>query len=147
MKKVSTNQVTTGLCTVTAMAEQVGLSRARFYELLAEAVFPPPLYSLRTERPFYTPKQQEECIEIRRRGIGWNGQPVVFNTSRKGINSGQLSSEQCDELTRSLRDLVPGVTKRHVQKALSEVYPKGGLGGVDMEVMIRDLFYYFSRER
>jgi hypothetical protein len=39
------------------------------------------------------------------------------------------------------------VTKRHVQKAVAEVYPKGLPKGVSEESLIRDLYLHFVRER
>jgi len=73
------NQVITGICSVTAMALQVGLSRARFYQLVKAGVFPQPRYSPRTRRPFYPLDLQKKCLEIRKTGIDLPGQPVVFN--------------------------------------------------------------------
>ena len=145
--ETSTNQEITGICTVTAMARQIGLSRARFYELLAQGAFPPPLYSLRTQRPFFTPDQQRKCLEIRRTGIGLGGQPVVFSAPRKKGASEGLPDVDYDELTRILRRMELAVTKRHVRKAIAEVYPKGLPQGATDESVIRDLYLYFLKAR
>ena len=56
--------------TVTEMARMVGLSRARFYQLVNEGVFPPPVYSVRTRRPIYVEDLQKVCLEVRHRNCG-----------------------------------------------------------------------------
>jgi len=142
-----TNQEIAGICSVTAVAAEVGLSRARFYELLKEGVFPQPLYSLRTKRPFYPPDLQRKCVEIRRTGIGLGGQPVVFSMARKRTESGGSPDVDYDELTRMLRGMKLRVTNQHVRKAVAEVYPRGSAKGVTEESMIRDLYLHFVRER
>jgi hypothetical protein len=69
--KTVTNPEISGICSVTAMAGQVGLSRARFYELMAEGVFPQPLYSLRKKRPFYTRTSRENARRFAGQGLVW----------------------------------------------------------------------------
>src|SRR5947207_1020675 len=63
---------------VTMMAETVGLSRSRFYDYVRRGVFPCPLYSLATKRPFYTAEAQQVIHEVRQTGIGANGEFVLF---------------------------------------------------------------------
>ena len=41
---------------ITEMARMVGLSRARFYELVAQGVFVPPVHSISNKRPYYNPE-------------------------------------------------------------------------------------------
>src|SRR5438874_12268264 len=69
--------------TVAEMARMVGLSRARFYQLLGTA-FPHPLYDVATRRPFYTEEQQRTCLEVRRRNCGIDGRPILFYARRFG---------------------------------------------------------------
>src|SRR5439155_24352140 len=69
--------------TVAEMARMVGLSRARFYQLLGTA-FPHPLYDVTTRRPSYTEEQQRTCLEVRRRNCGIDGRPVLFYARRLG---------------------------------------------------------------
>jgi hypothetical protein len=51
---------------VAEMARMVGLSRARFYQLVGEGIFPSPLYSVHTRRPFFSEEMQAICLEVRR---------------------------------------------------------------------------------
>jgi hypothetical protein len=50
---------TKAVVSVAEMARMVGMSRARFYQLLNEGVFPPPLYRIETRRPFFNQQMQE----------------------------------------------------------------------------------------
>lgn len=145
--KTSTDQEPVGICSVTAMAKRVRLSRPRFYELLAEGVFPRPLYSPRTKRPFYTPDLQKKCLEIRRTGVDLGGQPVVFSTPRKTIESKKPSGADYDGLTRMLRSMELRVTNCQVEKAIAKLYPRGATQGITEESMVRDLYLHFLRER
>ena len=117
--KAPTAQEITGICSVTALAAQVRLSRPRFYELVAAGVFPRPRYSPRTKRPFYPPDLQMKCLEIRRTGIDLGGQPVVFNTPRRQVKSREPPVVDYDELTRMLRGMELKVAKHDVQKAVA----------------------------
>src|SRR5471030_2220513 len=64
--------------TVAEMARMVGLSRARFYQLMQTGTFPPPLYDAQTHRPHFNEEMQLICLDVRRRNCGVNGKPVLF---------------------------------------------------------------------
>lgn len=66
------------VCSVSEMARRLGLSRARFYQLVKSGVFPPPLRS-GTRRPSYPCDLQEQCLAIRETRVGFNGLPVLFD--------------------------------------------------------------------
>jgi DNA-binding transcriptional MerR regulator len=59
---------------VTEMARKLGFSRARLYQLVETGVLPPPIRSS-MGRPYYPPDLQQKCLQIRKTGIGFNGQP------------------------------------------------------------------------
>ena len=63
------------------MARMVGLSRARFYQLMG-TTFPWPVYPLSNRRPFYDEKLRDLCLEVRRRNCGIDGKPVMFYARR-----------------------------------------------------------------
>lgn len=69
---------------IAEMAKMVGLSRGRFYQLVG-TTFPPPIYDVRTRRPFYPPDLQAVCLEVRRRNFGIDGRPVLFYARRMVI--------------------------------------------------------------
>src|SRR4051794_10928242 len=64
------------------MARKVGMSRARFYELMAKGVFPQPERQPGTDRPYFTQELQVACLEVRRTNRGIDGQPVLFYSRR-----------------------------------------------------------------
>src|SRR4249920_3688342 len=66
---------------VAEMARMVGLSRARFYQLIGSA-FPCPVYCVSTRRPFYGEEAQKVCLEVRRRNCGIDGKPILFYSRR-----------------------------------------------------------------
>ena len=64
--------------TVTEMARMCRLSRARFYQLVSEGIFPASSRNQKTGRPFFDRQQQEQCLLIRRTNKGANGKAVIF---------------------------------------------------------------------
>ena len=66
---------------VAEMARMLGLSRARFYQLIGTA-FPHPVYDVSTRRPFYDQEAQTLCLEVRHRNCGIDGKPILFYARR-----------------------------------------------------------------
>ncbi len=66
------------IVTVTEMARMCRLSRARFYQLTGEGIFPTPSRNDQTGRPFFDREQQEQCLMVRRSNRGANGTSVIF---------------------------------------------------------------------
>ena len=138
---------------VSEMAGMLGLSRGRFHELCKREVFPMPVYDLRSRRPFYDTTLQQLCMQIRRSGIGWNGQYILFyrtgqqsrgSSPRSLLRKGKKSNgEGIPELVDALRHLGLSVTGEKVEKAVAKLYP-GGLPSVEGDV-IRALFVYLRR--
>src|SRR5262245_11463174 len=71
---------TKAIVTVTEMPRMVGLSRARFYQLVRAGTFPAPVYQ--AGRPVYPEELQGICLEVRRRNCGIDGKPVLFYSRR-----------------------------------------------------------------
>jgi len=66
------------IVTVTEMSRMCGLSRARFYQLAKEGVFPKPSRNEESGRPFFNREQQEQCLLVRQANKGVNGKAVIF---------------------------------------------------------------------
>ena len=121
---------------VAEMARIVGLSRARFYQLVVDDTFPSPVYDVKSRRPFYTADLQAVCMEVRRRNCGIDGRPILFyarrmvsapaapkRSSRKKVAP---VSNQYDDLVAGLRSLGLGeVTAAQVGATIKELYPSG----------------------
>ncbi len=135
------------VCTVTELAKKLGLSRARFYHLQRMGVFPTPIYCTRTKRPFYPLDLQQKCIDIRKTGIGLNGQLILFYTSRKdkSLKSPSQLDHKCEELADILSQMGLNVARNKVKNAVNVLYPGGLAQCPDEGMVIRDLFRYFKQ--
>jgi hypothetical protein len=140
--------------TVTEMAAVVRLCRDRFYDLVREGVFPPPM-SLRRRRPYYPPELQERCVRVRAEGIGINGVPVIFYRPRrggKGARGGasmgnELSDNPVVSLIRELEHLGwPDLDIKAIRQALNACFP-GGTDSVERGELLRRLIQYLDQCR
>jgi hypothetical protein len=123
---------TKAVVSVAEMARMVGLSRARFYQLVNDGVFPSPLYRIETRRPFFDQQMQELCLEVRRRNCGLNGRPVLFYARRLGTPTTKVkttppkNSHKHADLIEGLRALgLTTVTVAQVEAALQQTFPNG----------------------
>ena len=62
---------------VAEMSRMVGLSRARFYQLIGSA-FPHPVYNVATRRPFSTKRRKECALKYAAGTAGLMGSRVMF---------------------------------------------------------------------
>ena len=69
------------IVTVTEMARMCRLSRARFYQLIDEGIFPEPSRNEQTGRPFFDREQQERYLTVRRTNHGANDRAVIFTVA------------------------------------------------------------------
>ena len=149
-RKMMSNFNLKPVCSVIDMIRMLSLSRARFYQLIDKNIFPPPLYDLRTHRPFSTDELQQICLDIRESNIGYNGSYVLFYSPRKNsavVKSSKSSTSVNDpvfELTETLKKMKLDVDVQKVKKAMDELYPNGTDDVKDQGVMIRDLFRFLK---
>ena len=145
---------TKAVVTVAEMARMVGLSRARFYQLLG-TTFPWPVYDVSTRRPIYVEEQQRICLEVRRRNCGIDGKPVLFYARRNGTplptskpRTQKPKAKRDDEfapLAAALKSLgLAGVSTADLRSAVSATFPNG-ISGIDGGQVIRAVFLHFKR--
>jgi hypothetical protein len=152
---------TKAVVTVAEMARMVGLSRARFYQLVGTA-FPHPVYDVNTRRPLYVEEQQEVCLEVRRRNCGVDGKPVLFYARRVGVGAPRASTPapksasvstatakkavaRPDPILESVRLLgLSMATAAQVQAAITELFP-GGINSTDHGQVVREVFLRLKR--
>jgi len=145
------NTVNKAAVSVSEMARMLGMSRARFYQLLNDGVFPSPRYEVSTRRPFFDEEAQNCCLEVRRRNYGVNGKPVLFYPPRSSSPKLQPKplkpkmTAELVELIDSLSGLGLVATSSQVEAALKECFPKG-IADTDKGEVIRTLFLSIKRQ-
>jgi hypothetical protein len=132
---------------VSYVAEVVcNLSRSRFYDLMNAGVFPKPMRHPSSKRPIYTRDGIEQCVKIQQTGLGFNGEPVVFNRkltkSRKPVQgrNSKPNSTQFAELTDALKSLGLTTTHEAVTQAVGELFPNGDWKETGQGEVIRRVF-------
>jgi len=134
--------------TVAEMSRMVGLSRARFYQLIGSA-FPEPSRD-ENGRPYFGEEQQRLCIEVRRRNCGADGKPVLFYAPRGTASLPTRSHRRArgrkvsDNRYSGILDGVKALghttaTTQQVAAAVEQSFP-GGADGVDPGEVIRAVF-------
>jgi hypothetical protein len=137
------------IISVTEMAKILNLSRARFYQLLVQGIFPQPIYDIRTHRPLYDARLQVACLGVRETGIGANNQYILFYSPRKKETKARISKPTKKinalhaEFAETLNSMGLSCSAKNVSTAISELYPDG-VGDVDHGVVIRDLFRFMG---
>ena len=154
--------------TVSEVARNIGLSRARFYQLVKEGILPQPSRNPKTKRPFYDRQQQEQCFLIRQTNRGANGRPVLFyakhlalrpptpkpnprkrsskNRRSRKPSSAPKSDPMIEELRHDLGQLgLDEVTDKSIRSALADEYPDGH-GNVDTAELLMSVFRRLKRQ-
>lgn len=149
------NEVHKSAVSVSEMARMVGLSRARFYQLMTEGVFPSPIYELSTRRPFYDEEMQKSCLEVKRRNCGVNCKPVLFYASRHPLN-GQprrqakpkakpIPGSEYADLIESLACLGLTANGQQVEAAVKQCFPEG-IQKLESGEVVRAVFLHLKRQ-
>ena len=136
------------VCSVSEMAQLLGFSRSRFYQLLQKQnVFPQPLYDIATKRPFYPQHLQERCLHIRNTGIGDNHQQILFYRRRKKHSPARTvaGNDRYDVLISVFRQLRIPITPKQLKAALKELYPEGLPQRNDDNSVIQNLISHWGR--
>jgi len=150
------------IVTVTEMARMCRLSRARFYQLINEGIFPTPSRNEQTNRPFFDREQQEQCLEIRQSNRGANGKSVMFygcrphaapklRSNRKQLPISKTRKTQIrqdpvlTELRHGLAQLgMTNATEQSIREALAQAYPDGHQN-VESAELLRAVFEELQR--
>ena len=126
----------TSAASITDVSRMVGLSRARFYQLIKAGVFPPPVYAIHSRRPYYTDQMQTVCVNIRKQNMGLNGQPILFYARKapfaKKMKSSPRSSNKNKQPSRwngileGLKSLgLGGIESEQIEAIIRTNYPSG----------------------
>jgi hypothetical protein len=141
---------TKNVVSIAEMARMVGLSRARFYQLIG-TTFPFPIYDVATRRPFYNENLQMICLDVRRRNCGIDGKPVLFYCGRGGSTSAPKKKTKAPkinphaDLLEGLKALGLPATVEQVQAAVKFLYPNG-LIEINPGEVLRAVFLQIKRQ-
>lgn len=144
------------IATIRDVTRMVGLSPARFYQLMVAGIFPTPVYDIITRRPHFTEEQQRQCLEVRRKNCGINGTPVCFYSRRLNAPTppprphavrpaAPRQKEEHAGLVEALRGLGLTVAAPQVSAAVKEIFPKG-VGQTPEPEVIRAVFLFLKRQ-
>ena len=148
--------MTKAAVSVTEMARMVGLSRARFYQLVKKGTFPSADQDHATDRPCYLEEKQRQILEARRRNCGVDGKPILFYSRRTDAGQKRATARptigKVKEVVKKYTDLIDGLaalnviaTIAQVEPLLKELFPNG-TDGVDPGEVIRAIFLRIRRQ-
>jgi len=148
MKEVSAMKVKElpAAASVSATAELCQLSRSRFYDLMNAGVFPKPIRHPSSKRPIYFRDGIEQCVKIQQTGLGFNGEPVVFNRkltkTRKPVQDRNSvpNSTEYSNVTDALKSLGLTTTNDAVAQAVGDLYSDCDWKEADQGEVIRKVF-------
>lgn len=145
----SNSKFTKVVCSISDMAFELNLSRARFYQLVKSGHLPQPIYDIKTRRPYYDLELQEQCLRVKSTGIGINGQYILFySPRRKPQNEAQkpkrTKAPKHQDLVDTLSVMGLEVTGEQMESALNELYPNG-INGKDQGLVIRELYRFLKQ--
>jgi hypothetical protein len=134
------------------MAKALDHSRARFYQLQQQQIYPMPLYDIRTRRPFYDIRLQKICHEVRETGIGCNGQYILFYAPRQKPTQSRARSKapqrttppEHQELADTLSQMGLEISGEQVSEVVEKLYPDG-LEKKDMGLVVREVFCHIRK--
>lgn len=138
---------------ITTMASRCGLSRARFYELIAAGIMPQPCYCLHTRRPLYPRELIDACLQVRSSNIGANGRYILFYNRQQPVPMESVSTRPrrqrrtnpaLDENIASLREGLASlgmvsVSDGQIATALASAFP-AGTNGLDQGTVLASVF-------
>ena len=146
--------VSKSVVSVAEMARMTGLSRARFYQLVNEGIFPHPIYSVHTRRPYFYEEMQQVCMDVKKRNCGINGKPILFYSQRHplGAQSKPVKSKPAAKQKNQYADLLDGlrslgleITAAQVEPVIKELFPTG-IQKLDSGEVIRTVFLNMKRQ-
>ena len=135
------------VCSISYLCKSiVGLSRAQFYNLQRDGIFPPANTDKKAGRKYFTIEQQKECYNIRVSGISHRGEYYLFYEPRSSSQSSSpqknvapKADEKSTELMETLNQMGLEVKADQVSEALKSMYPEG-YENIEEGLMIRNLF-------
>lgn len=151
---MSVEVMSKSVVSVAEMARMLSMSRARFYQLVNEGIFPQPIYSVHTRRPYFSEEMQQVCMSVRKRNCGINGKPILFYAQRhplgaqpKPVKRSKFVAKKNEyaDLIDGLRGLGLEITATQVEPVVKELFP-AGIHNLDSGEVIRSVFLRIVRQ-
>ena len=150
-ERIVSNKNFKPVCSISYLCKNiVGLSRAQFYNLQRDNIFPPAQTDKKTGRKYFTLEQQKECYNIRTSGIAHNGEFYLFYTLRSSDQTSApkkiapKADEKSIELMETLNHMGLDVKADQVSEALKSIYPEGH-ENIEEGLMIRNLYRFLKQ--
>ena len=152
---MSVQMMSKTVVSVADMARMLSLSRARFYQLVNEGIFPYPIYSVHTRRPYFSEEMQQVCLDVRKRNCGINGKPILFYSPRHllGVQSKPVNKPKAEpkqksqyaDLLDGLRSLGLEINAAQIEPVVKELFPTG-IQNFDSGEVIKSVFLKMKRQ-
>ncbi len=153
---MSVEIVTKSAVSVTEMARMVGLSRARFYQLVKRGTFPPADQESLSNRPCYMEEKQRQILDARRRNCGVDGKPILFYSRRIDVGqkrtTARPTTSKVKDIVNKYSDLIDGLaalnvttTGTQLEPLIKDLFPDG-IDGVSPGEVIRTVFLRIQRQ-
>lgn len=141
------------VCSISYLCKNiVGLSRAQFYNLQRDNVFPLAKTDKRTGRKYFSLEQQKDCYNIRTSGITHTGKFYLFYEPRSSNQSSfpqKKTAPKADsrtiEIMETLKQMGLEVKAEQVLEALKSMYPEG-CDNIEEGILIRNLFRLLKQD-
>jgi hypothetical protein len=148
------NIVMKSAVSVTEMARMVGLSRARFYQLVRRGTFPPADQDSVTGRPCYFEEKQRQVLEVRRRNCGVDGKPLLFYSRRRDFGQTKAAPRPAKpkakvnnyaDVIHCLEQVKITMTSAQIEATLKELFPQG-TEGIELGTIVEAIIDRIHRQ-
>lgn len=132
---------------ITKVCKILKLSRAQFYNLQKDGVFPPCLKHEKTNRSYMDENLKNQCLEIKKTGISFDGSKFhLFYEPRKETGKPRKKhngTNQYAVVIETLKQMgIKKISQDDINNAIAEIFPDEI--PADEGVLIRELFKYFK---
>lgn len=139
------------IVTVTEHCRALNFSRSRYYQLVKQGIFLPPVYDVQTKRGYVPRDIQQLNLEARWKNCGVNGRSILFYSkllrtapATLRLVTASRPPDQHKDIAVAVKGLGLQVTAAQVAEAVKAVYPQGLTETTGQA--IRMIFLHLRRE-
>ena len=154
---VDNNPNIPAVLSISQMAKLLNLSRSRFYTLMSEGIFLPPIYSASNKRPYFTAEIAQKNLQAKKNNVGVNGKICLFysrNSSscvhKKKLRKNKLQNNSAEDEYEDLREGLgalglSNISDAQIGSALKSCFPNGTADTPEGEIL-RAVFLSIKRQ-